>query len=207
MTYLEFASAFTDRPCFTEREARLVFPGFDDRQLHTWQVKGYVERLRKPWYRIAQRPWSQFERWTVANRVYAPSYISLESALSYHGFIPEGVFHITSVTTLHTRTFDMGKTRYFYRNVKPSYFFGYDILEQGGTAVRMADVEKTLLDLFYLDPQHKAPEDFEALRLDRTGIRASLRPEIFADYLLLANNKALAHRVKNFNRWLHDHAR
>ncbi|MCC6541394.1 MAG: hypothetical protein IT225_04160 [Flavobacteriales bacterium] len=207
MTYLDFAAAFADRPCFTEREVRLVFPGFDGRQLHHWQRKGYVERLRKPWYRIAKRPWSQFERWTVANRIQAPSYISLESALSHHGFIPEGVFHITSITTLHTRVFDIGRTRYFYRNVKPSYFFGYDILEKNGLAVRMADAEKTLLDLLYLNVRHRTADDFEALRLDRSGIREVLRPDVFADYLTLAGNAALAHRVKNFNRWLHDHPR
>ena len=206
MTYLEFSNAFADRPCFTEREVRLVFPGFDDRQLHYWQRKGYVERLRKPWYRIAKRPWNRMERWTIANRVYAPSYISLESALWYHGFIPEGVFHTTSVTTLHTRKFDIGKTRYFYRNVKPSYFFGYDIVEHEGAAVRMADVEKTLLDELYLNPQHAKADDFEALRLDASGIRDRMRPDVFADYILLANNKALANRAKHFNRWLHDHA-
>ena len=166
-----------------------------------------MERLRKPWYRIAKRPWSQFERWTVANRIQAPSYISLESALSHHGFIPEGVFHITSITTLHTRVFDIGRTRYFYRNVKPSYFFGYDILEKNGLAVRMADAEKTLLDLLYLNVRHRTADDFEALRLDRSGIREVLRPDVFADYLTLAGNAALAHRVKNFNRWLHDHPR
>ncbi|HMU13812.1 MAG: hypothetical protein JST41_09720 [Bacteroidetes bacterium] len=207
MTYVDFAAVYTDRPCFTEREVRLAFPGFGDRQLHHWQRKGYVERLRKPWYRIAKRPWSQFERWTVANRVYAPSYISMESALSYHGFIPEGVFHITSVTTLHTREFDIGKTRYHYRNVKPGYFYGYDILEHEGAAVRMADAEKTLLDLLYLNARHRTADDFEALRLDRVGIRGALRPDVFADYLTLADNKALVQRAKSFMLWLHDHAR
>ena len=207
MTYVDFAAVYTDRPCFTEREVRLAFPGFGDRQLHHWQRKGYVERLRKPWYRIAKRPWSQFERWTVANRVYAPSYISMESALSYHGFIPEGVFHITSVTTLHTREFDIGKTRYHYRNVKPGYFYGYDILEHEGAAVRMADAEKTLLDLLYLNARHRTADDFEALRLDRVGIRGALRPDVIADYLTLADNKALVQRAKSFMLWLHDHAR
>ena len=68
------------RPCFTVREVSLRFPGFNDRQLHYWQRKGWVRQLRRPYYRITERPWTLHERQAVANTVYAPSYISLESA-------------------------------------------------------------------------------------------------------------------------------
>ena len=35
----------------------------------------------------------------LANLIYGPSYVSLESALSYHGWIPEAVHNCTSVTS------------------------------------------------------------------------------------------------------------
>ena len=206
MDFADFADRFNDRPCFTEKDVRLVFPGFADRQLHYWMKKGLIMRLRKPWYRSTKRPWDQFERWTIANRIYSPSYISLESALSYHGLIPEGVFHITSVTTLHTRTFDIGKTRYFYRTVRPQYFFGYDILEQNGTAVRMADFEKTVLDLLYFNTTLTTAADFEGLRLERSTLRERLRKDVIADYLKLARNGALVKRYGQLENWIHDHA-
>lgn len=130
MDYADFADQIADRPCFTSREVRLVFPGFDDRQLHYWLKKGLIMRLPKPWYRSTKRPWDQFERWTLANRTYTPSNISLERALSYHGLIPEGVFHITTVRTLHTRTFDIGKNALLLPHGAATLLLRYDFLNR-----------------------------------------------------------------------------
>lgn len=207
MRFRDFASVFADRPCFTARDVALRFPGFHDRQLYYWQTKGLVRQLRKPHYRLSGRPWTLHERRAVANMLYAPSYVSLESALAHHGFIPEGVFHITSITTRHTRTFEVEGVRHFYRNVKPGWFFGYTIIEHEGIAMRMAGPEKALLDLLHLDPQHRAPDDFEALRLDRPGIREAIDPGVWNDHLALSTNKALHTRARAFQRWLHDRAR
>ena len=60
---------------------------------------GEVIRLRRGLYCIEQRfirhrP-NPFE---VCQRIYGPSYVSLESALSWHGWIPEAVRAITSVS-------------------------------------------------------------------------------------------------------------
>ncbi len=146
------------------------------------------------------------ERWAVANKIHAPSYISLQTALSYYGFIPEGVFHITSVTNRNTANFELDSMRYSYHNIKFSWFFGYQVLEQDEIAVRMATPEKTILDLLYLNPQFKNPQDFEALRLDRVGIRAAIQPELWADFVTLATKKTLHTRAKTFQNWLHDRA-
>ena len=42
----------------------------------------------------------------VANKIYSPSYISLETALSYYGLIPESVYALTSVSTRKTISFN-----------------------------------------------------------------------------------------------------
>lgn len=41
----------------------------------------------------------------VAAALHSPSHVSLESALSYHGLIPEAVFQVSSVTFFRSRTF------------------------------------------------------------------------------------------------------
>jgi hypothetical protein len=207
MLYRDFAQVFIARPCFTARDVALRFAGFHDRQLHYWQTKGLVRLLRRPYYRLTDRPWTLHDRWAVANMLYGPSYISLDSALSYHGFIPEGVFHITSVATRHTRTFDVDSTRYFYRNVRPAWFFGYTLLEQDGVAVRMAGPEKTVLDTLHFGNRLRDADDFDAMRFDAPGILAAIDPQTWEDLLILSNNKALMRRARAFQRWLHDHAR
>ncbi len=202
MHFQDFANVFHERPCFTSRDAALQFSGFDDRQLHYWQRKGWLTLLRRPYYRMASRPWTLHERWAVANTIYGPSYISLESALGHYGFIPEGVFHITSISTRHTRTFDIQGTRHFYRNVDPSWFFGYTLLDRTGATVRMATPEKALLDLLHFNVRLKSADDLEALRLDRIGIRETLDPQTWDDHLRLSTNQALHRRARTFQSWL-----
>lgn len=202
MNIREFAQAFGDRPCFTGRDAVLRFPAMDRRQLPRWRAGGWLKLLRKPYYRLASRPWTTHERWAVANAIYRPSYISLESALGHHGFIPEGVFHITCVTTRHTRSFEVDGMRHFYRNVLPSWFFGYTVLEADGAAVRMAGPEKALLDVLHFGPDLRGPDDFEAMRFDRTGIRQAIDQQVWDDQLSLSTNQALHRRARAFQRWL-----
>lgn len=51
---------------------------------------------------------------SVAQLVYGPSYISLESALSAHGWIPEGVRDIVSVTSRLSKDFDTSVGHFSY---------------------------------------------------------------------------------------------
>lgn len=202
MKIREFTQAFGNRPCFTARDAVLRFPELNGRQLVRWHASGWLKLLRRPYYRMAFRAWTMHERWAVANAVYAPSYISLETALGHYGFIPEGVFHTTSITTRHTRDFEIDGMRCFYRNVLPSWFFGYVILEQGDAVVRMAGPEKALLDVLHFNRNLRGADDFEAMRFDRAGIREAITMETWRDHLALSTNQALHRRARAFQRWL-----
>ncbi|MCK7531456.1 MAG: hypothetical protein MZV63_10685 [Marinilabiliales bacterium] len=71
--------------------------------------------------------------WYFANRIYKPSYISLHTALSFYGIIPEAVIQITSVSTLKTAIFSNGFGEYSYKNVKDDLMFGYDLQEMEGS--------------------------------------------------------------------------
>lgn len=44
--------------------------------------------------------------YTVAAMLHAPSHVSLESALAYHGLIPEAVHQVSSVTSARSRSFE-----------------------------------------------------------------------------------------------------
>jgi len=201
-----FRRFFENQPCFTARHVALRFQGFHSRQLRYWQSKGLIQLLRRPYYRHSARPWTLLERWDVANRIYSLSYTSLQAAMSYYGVIPEGVFHVTSVTTKNTATFEVDHVLHTYQNIKPSWFFGYHVLEQSTPAVRMATPDKTLLDLLYLNPNLNTPSDFEALRLDRSGIRRVPQPELWKDFLSLSTQKTLHARDDSFQKWLYDNA-
>ena len=67
---------------------------------------------------------SKFEisRELVANHLYGPSYVSLESALSYFRLIPERVYTVRSVTAKRAKKFTNPLGEFEYRKVPETYF-------------------------------------------------------------------------------------
>ncbi len=86
----------------------------------------------------------------IANKIYSPSYISLEFALSYHGVIPETVYEITSVTTKATRQFETLGKIFSFRKIKKAAYTGYEVQKQQGISFYIADAEKAFADANYL---------------------------------------------------------
>ncbi len=88
------------------------------------------------------------EPFLLANHLMGPSYISLESALSYWGLIPEKVVEITSVTTEKTAVYKTPAGRFSYiKMALPYYAFGIQQLELTPRQhVLIATPEKALCD-------------------------------------------------------------
>ena len=88
------------------------------------------------------------ERFLIANHLLGPSYISLDSALSYWGFIPERVYEISSVTITLSKQYKTPVGKFSYTHMAlPYYSFGIRkvALTQSQT-VLMASPEKALCD-------------------------------------------------------------
>lgn len=88
------------------------------------------------------------ESFLLANHLHGPSYVSLETALSYHGMIPERVYEITSVTTTASKTFKTPVGRFSYHHGQlPYYSFGIEsVLLTARQRVLIASPEKALCD-------------------------------------------------------------
>lgn len=88
------------------------------------------------------------ELFLLANHLYGPSYVSLDSALSHWGFIPEKVFEISSITTNPKKNFRTAVGRFGYTNlVLPYYSFGImQVQLTKKQTVLMASPEKALCD-------------------------------------------------------------
>jgi predicted transcriptional regulator of viral defense system len=88
------------------------------------------------------------EPFLIANHLYGPSYVSLDSALSHWGLIPERVYEISSVTTNLSKKFTTAAGRFSYVNMKlPYYSFGIkQVMLTKKQTVLMASPEKALWD-------------------------------------------------------------
>lgn len=125
-------------------------------QMVRWQKKGLINRLRKGLYILGgnERRINP-SRYFVAAQIYAPSYISCETALSYYDMIPERVVEIISVTTRKTMLFENELGRFRYRHLAPSKFIGFiNERDEEGLPFFIAEPEKAILDLLFLNAGH-----------------------------------------------------
>ncbi|MDO8436012.1 MAG: type IV toxin-antitoxin system AbiEi family antitoxin domain-containing protein [bacterium] len=115
--------------------------------LHRYKKQGFILQIKRGIYVFPDAlPPDVY----VANKIYSPSYISLEFALSYHGIIPETVYEITSVTTKATRRFEVLEKTFSYRKIKKAAYTGYEVQKQQGLSFFIADAEKAFVDVNYL---------------------------------------------------------
>lgn len=115
--------------------------------VHRYTKKGFTKRLKRGLYTLYDTSVPDIY---LANKLYEPSYVSLEFALAFHRVIPETVYEITSVTTKSTRQFNaLGKT-FSYHRIKKEAFTGYIVYRQRDISTLIADPEKAFVDLTYL---------------------------------------------------------
>jgi len=196
MRFLDFKRHFEPFRVFSIQDIHKWDPDFDSRRLVEWQNKKYVTRVVNRWYFFNDASKDEHFLYLVANRIYSPSYVSFEAALSYYRLIPEGVYTITSATSLKTHQFNTSTGTFSYRHLKPELMFGYTLIQSSGCPVKMAHPEKLLLDYLYLNPGLRADEDFASLRLNMDELRRLIRKERLAEYLALFNNRALEKRIR-----------
>lgn len=202
MKFVDFQDAFRDYTIFSTNEVEKVFPGYDRKVLVAWQKKGYIQKVRNNWYRFAKRDIDEADHFFIANKIYQPSYVSLESAFSYYHFIPEGVFRTTSISTLKTTHFNTPAGYFQYRNIKPALFWGYRLVHQKGRSLsgwyKIATAEKAVIDFLYLNAQYEEEADFEGLRFnwEEFAIQADL--EKIENHLAYIQSPALSNRMKKF---------
>lgn len=125
----------------------------------------------------------------IANHIYAPSYVSKETALRYYGLIPEHVYAVTSVCLNRSRAFDTPLGRFTY-DLLPLEYYRLDIAlhQENNICYQMATPEKALADLIvlstgvrlrYLSEMRSYLEDY--LRIDMDEFM-QLKPEKFELY-------------------------
>ncbi len=199
MNYLTFREQFFDQTCVNINQIYAFDPGFDRNNLSRWVKKGLLIRLRQGYYTFAEYMGSSDHAYYFANRIYKPSYISLYTALSFYGIIPETVAQITSVAGLKTARFSNAFGDYIYRSVKESLFFGYDRKDfvNAGT-VLFAFAEKAIVDLLYLYPFYNTEDEMKYLRFDRDVLDDVLDMERLMNFTGRCGEKALEKRIRLF---------
>jgi len=103
---------------------------------------GILLKLERGKYTLVGSQANDFE---LANFLYRPSYISLETALNLSGVLSQFPYEITSVTSKKSREKMVEGKVFAYLHIKPSLFWGY----QKKGKLLIAEPEKAILDSAY----------------------------------------------------------
>jgi predicted transcriptional regulator of viral defense system len=198
MNSVQFAKRLAPYRIFSLQDVRNAIPGFSYRQLDRWQKQGSLQKIKQGFYAFTDLDVNEALQYHVANKVYRPSYVSLEQAMKFYGFIPEEVFQITSVSTKKTAAFYTPIGNFNYRHIKPSLFWGYRLVNKNNTRVLLAEPEKAVLDYLYFHPHLKTGADFIALRINNTAVTQTVSQGKLLHYANAFGKNSLLDRVKTF---------
>jgi predicted transcriptional regulator of viral defense system len=194
MNFLEFEKSLRTFPVFSTKDIKKRFPDFDNRRLVEWQQKSYIQKIRREYYCFQERIKDEQFLFFTTNKIYSPSYISMESALAYYDLIPEGVFITTSVSTRNTASYSTSVGDFFYHHVKPALFFGYRLLQKDDIAIKIAEPEKLILDYLYLKKLNSTV-DIDALRFNKIQITELVDFDRLNKYQKIFDSKILDKRI------------
>ena len=130
-----------------------------------------IQRLIKNKYLFLQSK-NDVGDFEIANFLVIPSYISLESALSYHGIIDQFPYRISSITINKPRKFKVHEKNYIYSKISKKYF--QDFLKIDNFLI--ASQEKALFDYCYFIYKGLRPHNI----LD--DLKTHLKTPLFSKY-------------------------
>lgn len=140
-------------PLFFDYQVERLFPGASKHQVNVQLARfvrsGALVRLKRSLYAFSH---TQIDEFILANWLYRPSYISLESALNSYGIIPDIVPNVTSVSPTTSKTISTSRGTFLYSKINPNLFFGYRTISDPSSSLTyfMAEPEKALLDYIYI---------------------------------------------------------
>ena len=202
MQFSQLKKSLSNYIVFTQNDIKKIHPLFHRQRLNEWQYKGYIKKIIKGYYIFSDIEINESVLFIIANEIYKPSYISLESALSYYHLIPESIYGITSVNSKDTYKFKSSLGDFIYKKIKSSAMFGYKLIKYKEHTFKIAEIEKAILDYFYIKPHLKNKEDFEELRIDKEVFIEYCNKSKLLRYLKAFGNSALERRIKAFMRYI-----
>lgn len=112
--------------------------------------RGYLIPIRRDLYLIKSSKKPLLNSFEIAPIIYGPSYVSFESALNYHGWIPEAVRTTTSATVKRTKEFETSIGIFSYEHIPIKIFsFGVEQFHQESSTLFIASPIKAIADIIY----------------------------------------------------------
>mgnify|MGYP001561773708 CR=1 FL=1 len=190
MKYQEFRNIIK-RPFFRKTDVDFKMANVSSVQLSRWMNLGYIDQVKRGLYVFSDKK-DTIDPLDISFLLYEPSYVSMESALSFYGLIPELVPTTTAVSAKTTRTFENQYGTFSYPHVKPELFFGYIPHETPIGKYLLAEPEKAVLDYVYFNRTRlTSVNDINELRINIEEFRKIINIAKLKKYLKEYNSKKM----------------
>lgn len=189
-------------PIFSDKEIMSVLKCTDDARyalLKRALAEGEIIRLRRGLYMLSKEYRKrEIHPFVLAQYIDGPSYVSLETALAFHGWIPEAVYGVMSVNMGRVRKFITPAGDFDYARVPQNTFYGaVERVKREDGVFFMASPLKALADYVYVNKK-----DWDGLGPVRKSLRVdddvlkAIDPSVCDE--LIENYRSV--RVKRFLR-------
>jgi len=196
VNFNDFKQQLQGLTVFTNLQAQQMAGEHIATTLTHWIHRGYIVRLRRGLYTFPELVEPPYTPLRLAQYIYSPSYISLQTALHYHGLTTEYTSQLNSVTTLKTAHFYNDAGIYSYQTVQPHFYYGYNTVTTAqGETMLMATPEKALLDLLHFNPTCRTRDDMLQLSLNGQQLRQQLNMGLLTEYLARSTSPSLTQRM------------
>ena len=206
MNFIEIQDILEQLQIFSINDLKNIDSKFEKKKIYLWKKKWLIKNIYR-WYYVLNK--QEINTWIlhkIANIIHHPSYISLETALSYYNLIPEAVYTTTSITTKKTLEINNEYLDFSYKSIKSDFFWWYKIENIKKNNYLIADIEKTILDYFYLNKQLNNENDIIWLRLNSQILKEQVDRKKIEKYLKRFNknflNKKIELLFKLLDKWL-----
>ncbi len=198
------------KPYINDTALAIILGGSEDRR-YSWVKralkKGTLLRLKRGIYLIEKKESKPIDSFEIAQQLSGPSYISFESALAHHGWIPEAVYTITSATSKRDSIIRTPIGLFSYQHTPwDQFFMGVERIVRSDSTFLMAHPWKALADYVYV--HHKKWKTLmdvvEDLRLDEAALQRAdqaVLEEISQYYDSLRVRRFARNILKDLHRW------
>lgn len=141
---------------FTKESLRQLEPNRPalDFNLKYWLKKGTIISVKNGLYILKDKWEKTIDKQAyleyLSNKIYQPSYLSLEYVMNKYSLLTEAVYGLTSTTTKIPKTFINGLEKFSYYSISPRLFTGYRIEKFNSAPVFIASKAKAVFDYLYL---------------------------------------------------------
>ncbi len=178
-------------------------------KVHGLIIDGVLEPVKKGLYIAGPSlNTSKPESFLLANHILGPSYVSMESALSHYGLIPERVFEIVSMTVKASRKYKTPVGVYTYTRL-PLPYYSFGIQQKSLTndqQVMIASPEKALADkivttsaVLFRSKKEVLTYLVENLRMDESSLKGFNTHEITSWLSDAPKKDSLSMLIKTIN--------